>query len=307
MKNSKNTFFKNLIAKYINNSSTKPEKRVVDDFFISLSENLLWKEQELGNKDFVKQRLKESIQQKVFRSKPRYKAYYFIGAVACIVILLSVFNFLETSVPETKIFATSHTIDSLLLNDGSKIILGPNSKIEYPEFFAKKFRVIKLKKGNAYFNIERDSSRPFLVEHKFLDTEVLGTSFNINANQKDISVHVITGKVSVKNKNNQELILKPTDRGYLRFGTEKLIRKPPTKHLAWYTKSIQLKKASLEEVAYIIKNRYGYNLQFKNSNLKKTLLTITIAPEDDITNLINQISYITNLKLKINANDIEVN
>ncbi len=82
------------------------------------------------------------------------------------------------------------------LPDGSKVKLNSNSSISYPKNFFKN-RWIKLE-GEAFFTVVRDESYPFTVKTNNFQTEVLGTSFNINAySWSDNKVSVSEGKVKV--------------------------------------------------------------------------------------------------------------
>jgi transmembrane sensor len=86
----------------------------------------------------------------------------------------------------------------LILQDGSKITLQPNSAIRYPDKFLADRRDVYLT-GEAFFDVARDTQRPFSVYANKLVTQVLGTSFSIRAYEEegDILVAVKTGKVSV--------------------------------------------------------------------------------------------------------------
>ncbi|MCG8308713.1 MAG: FecR domain-containing protein [Cytophagales bacterium] len=99
---------------------------------------------------------------------------------------------------------------AITLPDGSKVKLNSNSTISYPrEFF--KNRRIELE-GEAFFSVVRDETSPFVVQTEHFQTEVLGTSFNINAyRHADAKVSVAEGKVKVSSvhgeKNPQYKIL----------------------------------------------------------------------------------------------------
>lgn len=87
---------------------------------------------------------------------------------------------------------------TMSLSDGSTITLQPKSRLSFPESFAKDKREVFLS-GEAFFEIEKNPQRPFLVYANELVTKVLGTSFSIKAFEDDkaIVVKVFTGKVSV--------------------------------------------------------------------------------------------------------------
>lgn len=95
------------------------------------------------------------------------------------------------------------TTYSVTLGDGSGVILGSNSRLEYPERFAESGdRVAKLK-GEARFTVAKDASRPFIVETGKLRTKVLGTVFDVNAyTDRRMSVTLFEGKVMVSDEEN---------------------------------------------------------------------------------------------------------
>ena len=68
------------------------------------------------------------------------------------------------------------------LEDGSKISLQPNSQLQYPHHFKAGRREVYLK-GEAFFEIARDTTSPFLVYTHDVTTKVLGTSFTIKAHE----------------------------------------------------------------------------------------------------------------------------
>lgn len=84
------------------------------------------------------------------------------------------------------------------LLDGTTITLNADSKLKYPIRFTNGTRDIYLE-GEAYFEVQRDSSKPFIVHSGNLSTTVLGTKFNVSAfpNEKNIAVSLVEGSVKV--------------------------------------------------------------------------------------------------------------
>lgn len=84
------------------------------------------------------------------------------------------------------------------LTDGTKIWLSPNSKLVYPYRFKDGNRVINFT-GEAFFEVKRDPSHPFLITTGRVRTTVLGTSFNIAAYtaMSTVRVTLLKGKVAV--------------------------------------------------------------------------------------------------------------
>lgn len=90
---------------------------------------------------------------------------------------------------------------TLVLQDGSSVVLQPHSVIQYPEKFSTTHRDVYLS-GAAFFEVTRNPQKPFSVYASEIVTQVLGTSFTVRAYEKerDVIVSVKTGKVSVLTK-----------------------------------------------------------------------------------------------------------
>lgn len=88
-----------------------------------------------------------------------------------------------------------------LLPDGSEVYLAAGSRLYSPAKFDGNTRELSLE-GEAFFQVKRDESKPFIVRTGKIQTRVLGTSFKINANQgQPVVVSVATGKVTVSADN----------------------------------------------------------------------------------------------------------
>lgn len=83
----------------------------------------------------------------------------------------------------------------IILPDGSEVKLYPNSQVRYLANFAATHREVLLK-GKAYFQVKKDSARPFSVYGNQTKTTALGTSFTIDA-RKTTAVTLHTGKIVV--------------------------------------------------------------------------------------------------------------
>ena len=82
------------------------------------------------------------------------------------------------------------------LDDGSTVILSPNSKLTYPRHFDNTKRLITLL-GKASFEVAKDSMRPFTVYAGSLATTALGTRFMIDMSVASTQVNLFEGKVVV--------------------------------------------------------------------------------------------------------------
>lgn len=125
--------------------------------------------------------------------------------IAAAVLILGVASTLFFLLPNQK--ASNWLTDStqngeqkvILLEDGTKVTLNVSTQLTYPEKFAKDKREVSID-GEAFFEVVRDESRPFIVKGGVLDVQVLGTTFNVSNYKEDdqVDVELISGAVMVK-------------------------------------------------------------------------------------------------------------
>jgi len=123
------------------------------------------------------------------------------AAVLLTVCLASyrLFNTYRTPVATLQTLVTPNGRQgNITLADGTRIRLNGGTTLRYPSSFTGKTREIYLD-GEAFFEVSKDSTHPFIIHAPAFTTTVLGTSFNIKsaAGQQLSEVAVATGKVRV--------------------------------------------------------------------------------------------------------------
>ena len=90
---------------------------------------------------------------------------------------------------------------SMELQDGTKVWLNAGTRLEYPLVFAGGERRVKVA-GEAMFDVEHDPAHPFVVETFACDVEVLGTKFNVEAEEENglFSTALFEGRVAVSSR-----------------------------------------------------------------------------------------------------------
>ncbi|RZK24865.1 MAG: hypothetical protein EOO43_06995 [Flavobacterium sp.] len=98
---------------------------------------------------------------------------------------------------------------SVVLSDGSKVWLNASSSIKFPAAFSKDSRKVEIR-GEAYFEIEKDTKRPFYVESGSSEIKVLGTHFNVMSYPDEYrsELTLLEGAVQFT-KNGHAELLKP--------------------------------------------------------------------------------------------------
>jgi transmembrane sensor len=102
--------------------------------------------------------------------------------------------------------------------DGSVAYLNSSSSLIFPESFSETTRTVELT-GEAFFEVIKNPSKPFIVKTNDFHTVVLGTSFNVRAFKTDVAADValVTGSVRVVREqapsgDSQEHLLVPGER-----------------------------------------------------------------------------------------------
>ncbi|MCC9662514.1 FecR domain-containing protein [Pseudoalteromonas sp. MB41] len=89
----------------------------------------------------------------------------------------------------------SEEAQDVSLSDGTLVAMNVHSQLEFSE--NNQARKAILSKGEAYFSVHRDESRPFTIDVGNASIEVLGTAFNVDKTLRETLVDVFHGKVSV--------------------------------------------------------------------------------------------------------------
>lgn len=158
----------------------------------------------------------------------------------------------------------------ITLPDGSTVWLNSGSKLSYPSKFAENERIIQLD-GQAFFDVKKDSLKPFRVNSSGLVTTALGTSFDINSYNDfndDISISLVTGKIVVKNESlkSNDVVLPGEQLVYSVKKQRSRIKMFDSKEvLSWKERRLYFKNASLQEVMVRLERWYGVKVSLKNN------------------------------------------
>ncbi len=148
------------------------------------------------------------------------------------------------------------------LSDGSKVILNSASSIRYNKTFSTDRREIHLV-GEAFFEVERDETRPFIVTSGNVSTTALGTSFNIKAfpDDPDIEVSLTEGKVKVSDP-LEEIILAPGQQATYSIDTRQTTTSSfdTKKVLSWKDKTLYFESNTFNEVKNVLERWYGVEI-----------------------------------------------
>lgn len=210
-------------------------------------------------------------------------------AAAVLVLAVGVWVYSEKTAVNYIVERTGTDIDSVLLADGSKVIMAANSVIKYPERFSEEGRSVTLVKGKAFFLVSKDPKRPFEVEVGKSTVKVLGTSFNINYSDAKIDLSVATGKVmfTPNSKSKPSILLAGQGLSY-QYIANTLQMENTANGAAWFTKELRFVDMPLDEVCKQLSEYYEvhivlhdkkltikkFNANFKNTSLDEALTAL---------------------------------
>jgi len=202
------TEYLNLIVRYLNNPQDEELHSEINSFCAESSSNeSYFKEVErIWNLSSKSSRLND-INEK--ESAVRFKAALksishrpsnvlkWLSGVAATILLVGSFYWFYNTRTSTDLLSieTKAYKDSVVLADGSKVILAENTIVKYPKVFNSVSREIYLNKGRAFFKVAKDPKHPFSVTMGESKVSVLGTSFNIDYSPSKIDLDVKTGRV----------------------------------------------------------------------------------------------------------------
>lgn len=162
-----------------------------------------------------------------------------------------------------------HSI-SLTLSDGTKVHLNACAKLEYPAMFFGNERNVKIS-GEAMFDVQHDPGHPFVVETYVCKAEVLGTKFNIIADEDNtnFSASLLEGSLKISTKGNgkegESVILAPNQQVKMVNGHLHLDRIADSDDLRWVEGLMNLNGQTFREIIAKFQKYYGIPIIIEDS------------------------------------------
>ena len=171
------------------------------------------------------------------------------------------------------------------LADGSRVWLNAGTKLTYAIAFVGKERRVRLD-GEGYFEVERDESKPFIVEINGMEVKVLGTSFNLRSFTADnrSTATLVSGKIEVKTP-TQRIELLPNQQADLLVGENKLdVREvDAVAYGAWTKGRFVFRRERLETILDDVSRWYNVTVFYEQSRVKDILFSGIVERYADIS------------------------
>ena len=199
---------------------------------------------------------------------------------------------------------------SLVLSDGTKVFLNADSELKYPVEFSDGKRIVDLK-GEAYFEVHKDSLRPFVVRVNGAEVTVLGTSFNVNTYGDDGQIYttLVNGSVRVSSvKNGQAEVLKPGMQSVMDVQSGQLtVREVDVEpYVAWREGRFVFRTMTLDLIMRQLQRWYDFEVFYQNPELKDYEFRGVIKRDMDLDKVLSVIKVTTNVDFEVKGKVITI-
>jgi transmembrane sensor len=312
----------NLIVRYLSNEASSDEQIQLFDWISLNVENQkrfnefceVWNKNYTHPEEFNEQQALHSLNTKIDSLAPIaekktnwLKVAAIVGVLALTATTLFVYSIKSVS-PEITYVVKSNPPgqkSQLQLSDGSIVYLNAGGSIKIPEQFTDKIREVHLLQGEAFFEVQKDSLRPFIIHTGAVQTKVLGTSFNIKYDDElTTEVAVKSGLVSVGNSQITELL---TVNEMLTLSGNQIIREQANMEsiLAWRNNTLILDNLNLADAAAKIEMWYGVEISFANTDVQGCKIAGKYKNQT-LENVLKAIAYATEIEFEIKNKEVKI-
>ena len=196
------------------------------------------------------------------------------------------------------------------LEDGTKVWINSASRLRYPVVFSGNIREVYLE-GEAYFEVQREGDRPFIVHSGEQKVTVLGTSFGIScyASEANDYTTLVSGKVKVDfERGKQSFVLEPGMQvAYNKESGVAMERKVDVaEFVAWKDGKYIFKQKRLEDILSTLSRWYDFEVFYRNEDVKEVMFSGELRRFDDFSYLLRLIERTSDVKFVIDKKVVQV-
>lgn len=197
------------------------------------------------------------------------------------------------------------TTTLVTLSDGTKVMLNANSTLEYPASFDDaEVREVRLK-GEAHFEVTKNPHRPFVVKAGEMQTQVLGTIFDVKAYRKDApKVTLMQGKVKVSNADT-EVEMRPGQTATLQ-ADKIVVSKASPSASDWLEGNFDMDQVTLAEAMSDIGAWYNKTVVFQSQANMGKLIHFRFSRRASLQEIITALNEMGVAKVRIEKGKIMV-
>lgn len=197
------------------------------------------------------------------------------------------------------------TTTLVTLSDGTRVMLNANSTLEYPASFDDaEVREVRLK-GEAHFEVTKNPHRPFVVKAGEMQTQVLGTVFDVKAYRKDApKVTLMEGKVKVSNADT-EVEMRPGQTATLQ-ADKIVVSKASSSASDWLEGDFDMDQVTLAEAMSDIGAWYNKTVVFQSQANMDKLIHFRFSRRASLQEIITALNEMGVAKVRMEKGKIMV-
>jgi len=193
------------------------------------------------------------------------------------------------------------------LPDGTNVWLNAASKLSYPVSFAThQNRIVELS-GEAYFEVAKDKTHPFIVKNRQQQIRVLGTHFNINGygDEGEIKTTLLEGSVEISAARMRR-VLKPGEESVLKGQQIDIVPANLEVVMAWKNSMFVFDHDRLESIMLKVGRWYDVEIVYQKPELKQETFSGGISRFEQVSDVLKKLSFTRAVKFKIEGRRIFV-
>ena len=196
----------------------------------------------------------------------------------------------------------------LLLSDGTQVYLNAASELRYPTRFTSRKREVFLK-GEAYFEVSRDTTRHFTVRTAGMDIEVYGTSFDVDAyeDNREVSATLTSGKIKARCQGREyDLVPGQQVRYDPATGKTKVEEVCTEVYTCWKDGYYYFEAVRLEDIMQTLSRWYNIQAFFVQPELKDIEFTGRLKRYEEVGQLFRKFEQTRNIRFERKGNSVVV-
>ena len=195
------------------------------------------------------------------------------------------------------------------LPDGSMVWLNAASSIQYSlNIGTAKQRVVKLD-GEAYFEVAKNATHPFIVETDKQSVEVLGTHFNINSykDERVTKTTLLEGSVRVShNITNESEVLKPGEQSFVSVSGMDIKEVNVDEAIAWKNGYFMFNNERQESILRKVARWYNVEIEYADADAKEVMYYGTVSRFEKISKVLRKFEQTGEVRFDIKGNKVIV-
>ncbi|WP_207420750.1 FecR family protein [Desertivirga brevis] len=189
------------------------------------------------------------------------------------------------------------------LADGSIVWLNASSELKYPGSFSANERKVFLK-GEAFFQISKDASKPFRVVVEGRVIEVLGTTFNVNAYQDKVQATLVEGSIRILNQSKASL-LRPGEQAIISENGTAVSPVNIEPSIAWKKGDFYFQNDDFIEIMNEIERWYDIRVIYTGSIPPRKFVG-SISRKVELSEVLEMLKEVTGASFKLKGRTLQV-